>query len=173
MRLALQTVAAAMSLAASAGAQWTTTCVRYTARIRTCSATYVAPPAPARRTPNAAPVASHVPADVDATLDEQDTVLGLWRATGVVFESAGERTYLEVRVTGTPGGIHLQVPAALRLPATAFDLARVAPMVYRGTDRARSVTIFRVVGGRAELLVSGANGDGLVTWQFDEHEPPK
>ena len=172
MRLEILTVAAALGLAVPVGAQWTTTCVRYSTRIRTCSAKYVAPPAPARRTLAAAAAASPVPADVEM-VDEQDTVLGLWRATGVVFESGGERTYLQVRVTGTPGGIHLEVPAALRLPATTFDLTRVAPMVYRGTDRARSVTIFRVVGGRAELLVSGANGDGLVTWQFDEHEPPK
>ncbi|MDQ6636025.1 MAG: hypothetical protein M3Z10_14835 [Gemmatimonadota bacterium] len=173
MRLEILTVAAALALAAPAGAQWATTCVRYTARIRTCSARYVAPPAPARRTLTTAPSASHGPVDVE-TLDEQETVLSIWRATGVAFESHGHRTLLEARVIATRGGIHLVVPAEMGLPGgIAFDLPRVAPMVYRGTDGAQRVVTFRVAGGRAELLVTGANGDGLVTWQFDEHEPPR
>jgi hypothetical protein len=173
MRLEILTVAAALCLAAPAHAQWTTTCVRYTARNRTCSATYVAPPAPARRTPVTAPAASPVPVDIE-TFDEQETVLGIWRATGVAFESHGHRTLLEARVMATRGGIHVVVPAEMGLPGgTEFDLSRVTPMVYRGTDAARRITTFRVAGGRAELLVTGANGDGLVTWQFDEHEPPQ
>jgi hypothetical protein len=167
MRLQIMLLTA-VALAAPAGAQWTTTCVRYTARIRTCSARYVAAPAPAHRSLTPAPQAARASIDVEL-LDEQDTVLGIWRATGVVFESHGERTVLEARVTGTPAGIHVVVPAALGLPWTALDLTRVAPMVYRGADRARSVVTFRVAKGRAELLVTGANGDGLVTWQFDEH----
>jgi hypothetical protein len=173
MRLEILTVAVALGLAAPAGAQWTTACVRYTARIRTCSARYVAPSAPVRRTITTAAPMSHGLVDGE-TFDEQDTVLGIWRATGVAFESHGHRTLLEARVMATRGGIHLVVPAEMGLPGgTAFDLSRVALMVYRGTDRAHRVMTFRVVGGRAELLVSGANGDGLVTWQFDEHEPPK
>jgi hypothetical protein len=72
MRLEILTVAAALCLAVPAGAQWTTTCVRYTARNRTCSATYVAPPAPARRAlaRALAPAALEALADVE-TVDEQ------------------------------------------------------------------------------------------------------
>jgi hypothetical protein len=107
-------------------------------------------------------------------LDEPETVLGIWRATGLAFESHGHRTLLEARVTATQGGIHLVVPSEMGLPGgTAFDLTRVAPMVFRATDRVGRITTFRVAGTRAELLVTGTDGSGLVTFQFDEHEPPR
>ena len=172
MRFEIIIVAAALGVAAPAGAQWTTQCVRYTTRIRTCAAKYVAPPAPARRSITAAPQLARTSTDVEFFY-EQDTVLGIWRARGVVFESRGERTALEARVTATPSGIRVVVPKELGLSGTTFDLARLAPLVYRGTDGAKRVTTFRVAGGRAELAVTGANGEGLVTWQFDEHQPPK
>jgi hypothetical protein len=173
MRHEMTILALTLGLAAPANAQWTTVCVRYTARIRSCSARYTAPPTPPRRTLTATPLTASTLIDVEA-LDEQASVLGLWRATGVAFESHGKRTLLEARVTAAPSGIHLVVPAVLGLPGgTAFDLARAAPMVYRATDRAGRITTFRVVGDRAELLVTGADGTGLVTYQFDEHESPK
>jgi hypothetical protein len=172
MRLEIMVVAIGLGLAAPAQAQWTSVCIRYTTRIRTCSATYVAPPAPARRMPAPASASARALIALE-TFDEQESVFGLWRATGVAFESHGERTLLEVRVTGTTGGIRLAVPAAMRLPWTTFELTRIAPLVYRGTDRARSIVTFRVAGGRAELAVTGAGGDGLVTYQFDEHGPPR
>ena len=105
---------------------------------------------------------------------QQATVLGVWRATGVAFESHGHRTLLEARVTPMRDGIHLVVPAEMGLPGgTAFDLAHVAPLVYRATDREGRITTFRVAGGRAELLVTGTDGTGLVTFQFDGHELPR
>jgi hypothetical protein len=173
MRLENMIVVVALGIAAPAGAQWTTVCIRYTARIRSCSARYSAPPTPPRRTLTSAPLRAIALIDVE-TLDEQETVLGVWRATGVAFESHGQRTLLEVRVTAAPSGVHIVVPAVMGLPGgSAFDLARVAPMVYRATDRAGRITTFRVVGDRAELLVTGADGTGLVTYQFDEHEVPR
>ena len=86
MRLELVIVAVALGLAAPARAQWTTVCVRYTARIRTCSATYVAPPVLPRQT--VTPATRSASAPVAERLDEQDIVLGVWRATGVVSEAA-------------------------------------------------------------------------------------
>jgi hypothetical protein len=173
MRLEIMIVAVALGFAAPARAQWTTVCVRYTARIRTCSARYTAPPASAGKTLTATPLTMNTLIDLE-TLDVQETVLGVWRATGVAFESHGQRTLLEVRVTAAPNGIHIVVSAVMRLPGgTAFDLVRVAPLVYRATDRAGRITTFRVVGDRAELLVTGADGTGLVTYQFDEHEVPR
>jgi hypothetical protein len=100
-------------------------CIRYTTRIRTCSATYVAPPAPARRILTPASERARALIALE-TFDEQESVFGLWRATGVAFESHGERTLLEVRHR---------------------DDRRHPPR--------------------------RAGGDGLVTYQFDEHEPPR
>jgi hypothetical protein len=100
--------------------------------------------------------------------------LGVWRASGVRFESQGQATALEVRVTPHSRGIHLATPAWLGLPGgRAFDLQPVAPMMFRATDHVGRVTTFRVRGDRAELGVAGPDGSGLVTYQFDEHEAPR
>jgi hypothetical protein len=63
-------------------------------------------------------------------------------------------------VLGLPGG-------------HAFDLQQVARRVYRAADRVGRLVTFRVGRNRAELLVTGAGGSGLVTYQFDEHEPSR
>ena len=166
-------LAATMGIAVPARAQWKTVCIHHTGRFMTCSTTYTPAPTPAR-TPRPAASPSVAWLLAAELLEEDEAVLGTWRAAGVAFESHGHRTLLEVRVTAARGGIHLDVPAVLGLPGgTAYDLARVAPKVYRATDRAGRITTFRVVGERAELIVTGADGTGLVTFQFDEHEVPR
>jgi hypothetical protein len=170
MRFGLAALAATVALTTSAGAQWTTVCIHHTSRLMTCRTTHD-PPAPVRAAGNARSNATALPRATELQLAPDDAVLGVWRASGVRFESRGRRTSLEVRVTAIPRGIHLEVPTILGLPGGHwFDLRQVGPRVYRATDRVGRVTTFHVDGDRAELVVTGAGGAGVVTYQFDEHE---
>lgn len=111
-----------------------------------------------------------------ALLEPRDTsrsdVLGVWRASGVRFESRGRNTVLEMEVTGIPGGVHVATPPELGLPVgPELDLRQVAPRIFRAMDAVGRVTTLRVLGThRAELSVTGPGGSGTVTYQFDERD---
>jgi hypothetical protein len=171
MQLSILMLAAMIVLPVVASAQWTTECVRHTSRLRTCTTKSNPQPAPGRAAPD---TRSHTAAESQrAESPAPDSeVFGVWRASGVRFESHGQRTMLEVRVTPIPGGIHLETPVALDLPGGhAFDLQPVGEMTFRAVDRAGRVITFRVVAHRAELSATGPGGSGTVTYQLDVHEP--
>jgi hypothetical protein len=172
MRLVARTLAATFALSCSAGAQWTTECVHHTSRLVTCRTVHEPTPARAPRDSRVHDAARSLSA---APAEQSVDVLGVWRATGVRFESDGRSTALEVRVTPRSRGIRLETPGALGIPGgSVFDLQPVTPTMFRGTDRAGRVTTFRVDGPRrAELSLTGAGRSGVVTYQFDEHERPR
>jgi hypothetical protein len=173
MQLSILMLAAMIALPPVASAQWTTECVRHTSRLRTCTTKWTPQPAPDRA---AADTRSRAAVESQrAELPASDSeVFGVWRASGVRFESHGQSTLLEVHVTPIPGGIHLETPIALDLPGGhAFDLQPAGAMTFRATDRVGRVVTFRVVAHRAELSVTGPGGSGAVTYQLDQHEPPR
>ena len=173
MRLSIPMLVAMIALPPVASAQWTTDCVRHTSRLRTCTTKWTPQPTAGRAVPD---TRSRTTVDSQrAALPAFDNeVFGVWRASGVRFESHGQSTMLEVHVTPIPGGIHLETPAALDLPGgQAFDLQPIGAMMFRVTDRMGRIVTFRVLAHRAELSVTGPGGSGVVTYQFDQHEPPR
>jgi hypothetical protein len=170
MRPGVIALVATAVLSNVASAQWATECHHYTSRLFICRTTH-APSVVDSRTrreqrSRKAPVAPDT-----ALLDSRD-VLGVWRASGVRFESHGRSTVMAMEVTAIPDGVHVETAMELGMPdGREGDLRQIAPRTFRATDALGRVTTLRVLGGhRADLTITGSGGSGTVTYQFDEHD---
>jgi len=110
-----------------------------------------------------APAQNRAAADSDL-----DRTIGRWVARGVSFQSAGEPHPFTIEVKRVGDQLHVAVPAELKLAGgRAYLLTRAGVGMFRHVDHAGRVVELSLTGpDRASLLVTGAGGDGRVTWQL-------